>query len=116
MTPGDADPSIGKSSLPSPSTPRPEPVEGGRGQGVGFPLNQNRDFLHLWAAQTVSTFGTMFGALGLTALIFLDATPGQMGILAMAQGLPALLFALIAGVLVDRLPRRPVLIVAGEAK
>jgi len=76
------------------------------------PLNRNRDFLHLWAAQTVSTFGTMFGALGLTALIFLNATPGQMGILAMAQGLPALLFALVAGVLVDRLPRRPMLIVA----
>jgi predicted MFS family arabinose efflux permease len=54
----------------------------------------------------------MFGALGLTALVFLDATPGQMGVLAMAQGLPALLFALVAGVMVDRLPRRPVLIVA----
>jgi MFS family permease len=54
----------------------------------------------------------MFGALGLTALVFLDATPGQMGLLAMAQGLPALLFALVAGVLIDRLPRRPVLIVA----
>jgi predicted MFS family arabinose efflux permease len=76
------------------------------------PLHHNRDFVHLWAAQTVSFFGTTFGALALTALIFLDATPGQMGILAMAQGMPVLLFALAAGVLVDRLPRRPVLIVA----
>ena len=76
------------------------------------PLHRNPDFVYLWAAQTVSFFGTMFGALGLTALIFLDATPGQMGLLAMAQGLPVLLFALAAGVLVDRLPRRPVLIVA----
>ena len=75
-------------------------------------LGQNRDFLKLWTAQTVSYFGSMFGALGLTALVFLDATPGQMGVLAMAQGLPVLLFALIAGVYIDRLPRRPVLIVA----
>jgi predicted MFS family arabinose efflux permease len=75
-------------------------------------LLKNRDFLKLWTAQTVSYFGSMFGALGLTALVFLDATPGQMGVLAMAQGLPVLLFALLVGVYIDRLPRRPVLIVA----
>jgi predicted MFS family arabinose efflux permease len=75
-------------------------------------LNQNRDFLKLWTAQTVSYFGSMFGALGLTALVFLDATPAEMGVLGMAQGLPVLLFALVAGVYIDRLPRRPVLIVA----
>jgi predicted MFS family arabinose efflux permease len=75
-------------------------------------LTQNRDFLKLWTAQTISYFGSMFGALGLTALVFLDASPAQMGVLAMAQGLPVLLFALIAGVYIDRLPRRPVLIVA----
>lgn len=75
-------------------------------------LGSNPDFLKLWTAQTVSYFGSMFGALGLTALVFLDATPGQMGVLAMAQGLPVLLFALIAGVFIDRLPRRPVLILA----
>ncbi len=75
-------------------------------------LAHNRDFLKLWTAQTVSYFGSMFGALGLTALVFLDASPLEMGVLAMAQGLPVLLFALIAGVYIDRLPRRPVLIVA----
>ena len=74
--------------------------------------SRNPDFLKLWTAQTVSYFGSMFGALGLTALVFLDATPGQMGVLAMAQGLPVLLFALLAGVYIDRLPRRPVLIAA----
>jgi MFS family permease len=77
-----------------------------------LPLRENRDFLKLWTAQTVSYFGSMFGALGLTALVFLDATPFQMGLLAAAQGLPVLLFALVAGVYIDRLPRRPVLIVA----
>jgi predicted MFS family arabinose efflux permease len=75
-------------------------------------LKHNRDFLKLWTAQGVSAFGSMFGALALTALLYLHATPGQMGLLAMSQGLPALLFALPAGVLVDRLPRRLLLIVA----
>jgi predicted MFS family arabinose efflux permease len=42
----------------------------------------------------------------------LNATPLQLGILAAAQGLPVLLFAVSAGVWVDRLPLRPVLIVA----
>jgi MFS family permease len=75
-------------------------------------LRDNPDFLKLWTAQTISYFGSMFGALGLTALVFLDATPAEMGVLAMAQGLPVLMFALVAGVYIDRLPRRPVLIVA----
>ncbi len=75
-------------------------------------LNSNRDFAKLWAGQGVSSFGSMFGALALTALLYLHAPPGQLGLLAMAQGLPALLFALPAGVLVDRLRRRPILIAA----
>ena len=75
-------------------------------------LKRNRDFVRLWAGQGVSAFGSMFGALALTALLYLHATPAQLGLLAMAQGLPALLFALPAGVLVDRLRRRPILIAA----
>ena len=75
-------------------------------------LSRNADFRRLWTAQSVSHFGSMFGALALTALLYLDASPGQMGVLAMAQGLPVLLFALVAGVYIDRLPRRPMLIAA----
>jgi MFS family permease len=52
----------------------------------------------------------MFGALGLTALVYLDASPSEMGLLAAAQGLPVLLFSLFAGVWVDRLKRRPLMI------
>ncbi|HEX5370674.1 MAG TPA: MFS transporter, partial [Dehalococcoidia bacterium] len=76
------------------------------------PLKQNRDFIKLWTATGVSTFGSMFGALMLTALLYLHASPVQLGLLAMAQGLPALLIALPAGVLADRLPRRRMLVVA----
>lgn len=70
------------------------------------------DFLKLWTGQTVSSFGSMFGALSLTALVFLDATPAEMGLLAMAGGVPALAFALFAGVWIDRVRRRPVMIAA----
>ncbi len=75
-------------------------------------LLHNQTFLKLWAANTISNFGTMFGALSLTALIYLDATPAQMGILAAATSVPVLLFALAAGVWVDRLPRIPVMVIA----
>jgi predicted MFS family arabinose efflux permease len=75
-------------------------------------LARQPDFARLWAGQTVSAFGTMFGALSLTALVYLHASPVQLGLLAMAQGLPVLLFALYAGVWIDRLPLRPVLIAA----
>ncbi len=73
---------------------------------------KSNDFLKLWTGQTVSAFGTMFGALGLTALVYLHASPAQMGLLAAAEGLPVLLFALFAGVWVDRVRRRPIMIVA----
>lgn len=75
-------------------------------------LAGNRTFRYLWAANTASTFGTMFGALSLTALIYLDASPAQMGFLTAATSLPVLLLALAAGVWVDRLPRVPIMVFA----
>jgi predicted MFS family arabinose efflux permease len=75
-------------------------------------MPENRNFLTLWAATTISQFGTMLGALMLTALLYLDASPAQMGLLTAAMSAPVLLLALIAGVWVDRLPRRRVMIVA----
>jgi MFS family permease len=76
----------------------------------GKRLTRNADFVKLWTGQTVSAFGTMFGALGLTALVYLHARPSQMGLLAAAEGIPVLLFTLFAGVWVDRLRRRPIMI------
>ena len=79
-------------------------------------LRRQPDFAKLWAGQTVSAFGSMFGALSLTALVYLHATPVQLGLLAMAQGLPVPLFALSAGVWVDRLPLRPILFAADAGR
>lgn len=75
-------------------------------------LWRNPDFLKLWAGETVSLFGSLIGgpALAFTAILVLDATALQMGLLTAAGTAPGLLGGLIAGVWVDRLRRRPVLI------
>lgn len=69
-------------------------------------------FLRLWLAQVISNSGTAITrvALPLTAVLVLAATPTQMGLLRMADSLPNLLFALAAGVWMDRVRRRPLLV------
>jgi len=57
-------------------------------------------------------FGSQFTflALPLVAAVTLQATPFQMGLLGVCQTAPALLFALPAGVWLDRVPRRPAMV------
>jgi hypothetical protein len=75
-------------------------------------VRRNLDYRKLWLANLVSSFGSQitFLALPLTAVTWLAASPIQMGLLAACGTLPFLLLSLPAGVWVDRLPRRPVLI------
>ena len=72
------------------------------------------NFMKLWAGQAISLLGSQitFLALPLTAVLVLDATPAQMGILMAVEALPSPLVALFVGVWVDRYRRRPILIVA----
>jgi MFS family permease len=72
------------------------------------------EFLKLWVGQTVSLFGSEVTdlALPLTAVLVLQATPAQMGALGAVEYAPALLVGLVAGVWIDRLRRRPVLLAA----
>jgi MFS family permease len=70
------------------------------------------DFMRLWMGQTVSAFGSWLGALSLLAILVLEATPAQMGVLEAVRAAPALLIGLFAGVWVDRLRRRPILMTA----
>jgi MFS family permease len=74
----------------------------------------NAGFVKLWAGQAISLFGSQitFLALPLTAILVLDATPIQVGILMAAEELPALLIGLFVGVWVDHTRRLPILIVA----
>jgi MFS family permease len=78
-------------------------------------LWRHADFLKLWSAETVSQFGTQVSqlALPLTAVLVLDASAFEVAALGTAEFLPFILFTLPAGVWVDRLPRRPILI-AGD--
>jgi MFS family permease len=71
-------------------------------------------FMKLWVGQAISLFGSQitFLALPLTAVLVLDATPAQMGVLMALEALPSPLVGLFVGVWVDRYRRRPILIVA----
>lgn len=74
--------------------------------------------MSLWGAETISQFGTQVTllALPLVAILTLEASASRVALLTTAEFLPFLLFTLPAGVLVDRLPRRPILIVANLAR
>jgi MFS family permease len=78
-------------------------------------LWRHADFLKLWSAETISQFGTQVSqlALPLVAILVLDATAFEVAALGTIEFLPFILFTLPAGVWVDRLPRRPILI-AGD--
>lgn len=74
----------------------------------------HRDFVRLWTGETVSIFGSLVGALALqfTAVAYLDASAVQVAILAACSLVPGFVEGLVAGVLVDRLRHRPVMIAA----
>jgi MFS family permease len=73
------------------------------------------DFLKLWTGQTISEFGSQVSQLAIpwVALVTLNATPFEIATLGTVEFLPFVLFTLPAGVWVDRLRRRSVLI-AGD--
>jgi MFS family permease len=78
-------------------------------------LWRHPDFLKLWSAETVSQFGTQISllALPLVAIDVLHVSAFKVAALTTVEFLPFLLVSLPAGVWVDRLPRRPIL-VAGD--
>ena len=81
-------------------------------------LWRHADFLKLWSAQTVSQFGSAVSqvALPLVAVLSLHASAFQVAALSTVEFLPFLLFTLPAGVWVDRLPRRPILVIADAGR
>lgn len=79
---------------------------------------KNRDFLKLWAGQGVSVFGSLVSRLALPFIVIytLSASPVQIALLRVSELLPGILFGLFAGVWIDRLPRRSVMIVADTVR
>ena len=78
-------------------------------------LWRHPDFLKLWSAETISQFGSTVDdlAIGFVAIVVLDASAFEVALLGTLNFLPFILFTLPAGVWVDRLRRRPILI-AGD--
>jgi MFS family permease len=78
-------------------------------------LWRHTDFLKLWSAETISQVGSQVDdlAIGFVAIVALDASAFEVALLATINFLPFILFTLPAGVWVDRLRRRPILI-AGD--
>lgn len=72
------------------------------------------DFRRLWMATAVSRLGSEMGelALPLLAIITLSASAGELGILRTTQFLPFLVATLPFGVLVDRVPKRHLMIIS----
>src|SRR5215212_1349405 len=100
-------------SLPKEIEPTPLLADiGTRSRFTG--LWRHHDFMRLWAGQTVSQFGSTVTreALPYTAILVLGASPLQMGLLGAAGAAPLLLLGLLAGVWVDRVRRRPLMIAA----
>jgi predicted MFS family arabinose efflux permease len=69
------------------------------------------NFRRLWAGQATSLFANMIVqvALPLTAVVFLEATPIQMGVIGAMAGVPAIV-GIFLGVWVDRRTRGPILV------
>jgi MFS family permease len=83
---------------------------------LGWPkegLWRHPDFLKLWSAETISQFGTQVSLLAIpfVAVLVLDASTFEVAALGVVDFLPFIIFTLPAGVWVDRMRRRPVLIV-----
>ncbi len=75
-------------------------------------LFRHHDFRMLWASDTISQFGTFVGqtVLPLVAVTVLAATPFEMGLLTAAETAAFLLIGLPAGVWVDRMRRRTLMV------
>lgn len=72
------------------------------------------DFVRLWMGTTTSSFGSLIGqiALSFTAIEFLHASAVEVAVLGACQLAPGFLASPFAGVWVDRVRRRPLMIVS----
>ena len=77
-------------------------------------LWRHPDFMKLWGAETVSQLGTHVSVLALpfVAIVVLDASAFQVALLGVIEFAPFILISLPAGVWVDRLRRKPILVVS----
>ncbi|WP_367127907.1 MFS transporter [Saccharothrix sp. HUAS TT1] len=77
-------------------------------------LFRQANFRNLWFGQTLSLFAAEItaGVIPLLAALTLNASVLEMGVLSAVSFLPYLVISLFAGVWLDRLPKRPVIVAA----
>jgi MFS family permease len=78
------------------------------------PIWRQRQFVRFWCGQSISMVGSSVSdfAIPLVAVITLEVTPSQMGMLRALGAAPGILLGLFAGVWVDRVSRKRLLITA----
>src|SRR5262245_33577187 len=71
----------------------------------------HRDFRRFWTGQSVSSVGNWMQSVGLSWLVLeLTNSPFRLGLVSALQFGPVLLFSAVAGVVVDRTPKRPLVL------
>jgi len=81
-------------------------------------LLRHPNFLKLWLAETVSVFGSQISGLAIpvVAVLLLHVSAIEVALLGTIEFLPFILFTLPAGAWVDRLRRRPIMIIGTWAE
>jgi MFS family permease len=89
-----------------------------RGRSHKSPLLGNRDFMLLWSGQSISEMGSAVTSvvLPLTAVVVLRAPTLDVGLLSASTNAPFLLFALPAGLVVDRVAKRWLMLACNVAR
>ncbi len=78
---------------------------------TNFPALTHKNFRIYWLGQCVSLIGTWAQSIGQTWLVLsLTGSPLLLGILGAIQFLPITLFSLFAGVLIDRYPKKKIIL------
>ena len=78
-----------------------------------FAVLRNGRFVRLWTAQLVSTIGDALTSLAAGIIVYeRTGSALSVGLMLMATAVPALIFGLIAGVVVDRYDRKRIMIAA----
>jgi MFS family permease len=79
---------------------------------VASSILRDRNFLRLWTGETVSILGTTISefAVAIVAVVTLQATPAQIGLMRALGEAPAIVIGLFVGVWVDRVRRRRLLV------
>ncbi|MFP1626369.1 MFS transporter [Streptomyces sp. 5K101] len=81
------------------------------------PPRQNRDFGLFWVAQTLSVIGDSFALIALPLLVLRETgSVAQMGLLTAVAGAASVVAGVFAGIVVDRLDRRKLLIACDLAR